>query len=126
MLDETTRLVSIIKQPLAHASPRPWHTPGEVFHPMFSGHNPETYCAIGIGNGSTHIGYASVTGCIDPSEAAANADLIVRAVNEHAALTAVAEAARAVANAPSFYTSEHHPLQRAVRDALVNLAKLKS
>lgn len=66
-------------------TPGPWHTPGEVFKPMNYGrprseyHNPEAYRAIGIGNGASHIGYVSVTGCVPESEAKANACLIASA-----------------------------------------------
>lgn len=66
-------------------TPGPWHTPGEVFKPMNYGrprseyHNPEAYRAIGIGNGASHIGYVSVTGCVPESEAQANARLIAAA-----------------------------------------------
>lgn len=56
-------------------TPGPWHTPGEVFFPMQHGHRAETYQAIGIGNGASHIALVSVLQS-QAEEAQANARLI--------------------------------------------------
>lgn len=64
----------------------PWHTLREVFNPMKHGHSPETYRAIGIGNGACHVGYASVSGCVGAIEADANARLMAAAPELLAAL----------------------------------------
>jgi len=46
---------------------------------MIDGHKAHKYRAIGIGNGACHVGYASVTTCIQEDEARANARLIASA-----------------------------------------------
>lgn len=51
-----------------------------------SWHMPATYRALGIGNGSVHIAYVSVTEIVTEEEARANARLIVAAPELLAAL----------------------------------------
>lgn len=78
-------------------TPGPWHTPGVIFKPMNYGnarspqHTPGAYRALGIGNGTSHVGYVSVTKCVSATEARANARLIAAAPELLAALEACLE-----------------------------------
>lgn len=60
-------------------TPGPWHTPREIFRPMHSGFRADTFEAIGVGNGASHVALVSVTGCSSIWEADANARLIAAA-----------------------------------------------